>query len=91
MWNRPNSDKEAASDDTDLPLVSSLIRMDAVRVYTEGVRLMYSTATLSVTTKEITNQYHLDRHSCTRSRMLIKSSAGFTLFAIVVNEQLVNQ
>ena len=37
-WNNPNSEKDSRSEETDLPLESSLISTEAVRVYTAGVR-----------------------------------------------------
>ena len=36
-WNNPNSEKDSRSGETDLPLESSLINTEAVRVYTAGV------------------------------------------------------
>ena len=58
--NMPRS-LNSISEVADLPFELSLMRMDAVRVYTGGVRSRYATATPRQTMSEITNQCHLAR------------------------------
>ena len=41
------------------PLESSLIRIDALRVYTGGVMIRYTTANADAKISEIKNHYHL--------------------------------
>ena len=61
LVNRPKSENVSISVEADFPLESSLMRMEAERVYTGGVVSRYQTAMPRQTANETTNQCHFPR------------------------------